>query len=52
MTDIFGDGLSVGDGQEAVLLVRSLQDLCCRLSGGGGGGSGGGVTKNTSVIVM
>lgn len=31
VTDVFGDGLSVGDGQKSVLLVRALQDLSCCL---------------------
>ena len=34
MTDIFGDSLGVGDRQEAVLLVRALEDLGCRLASG------------------
>lgn len=34
MTDIFGDSLGVGDRQEAVLLVGTLQDLGCRLASG------------------
>ena len=34
VTDIFGDSLGVGDGQEAVLLVRDLQDLGCSLASG------------------
>lgn len=34
VADVLGDGLGVGDGQEAVLLVGALQDLGCRLLGG------------------
>lgn len=34
VTDVFSDGLSVGDRQKAVLLVGALQDFGCRLANG------------------
>lgn len=30
--DVFGDGLGVCDGKEAVLLMRTFQDLRCGLT--------------------